>query len=250
MNDYGLWDAVIMARCSPSEKLCLMMIATHAKRDGTGAYPGIRRIAKLTGLARSTVENNMATLIGRGYLSITKRGNQVSSNEYTIRVATLMENSILDAPPLRRGVPISGTGESRPAGQQGVPTRGTGVPTEDRGVSRSAPKAVPMAGTEQKYETPQKQTSADSYSKAASLWTVASGILAKKIPRQTHETWIRPIKPLRLQAGTLTLFLPSKQFSHVPTRPEFDLHGAITKAAALITEQYERLETLCHEEEP
>jgi hypothetical protein len=246
MTPYSLSEAVWFAACTPSEKLVLLCIAWHAKPGGGGAYPGVRRLAKLTGLARSTTENALASLIGRGYVSITKRGSQVAANEYKINLATLMAHAV-DAPELRaEAVPLIGTQAVPAIGTQAVPTAGTGVPVgvpiRDTGVSRMAAEAVPVAGTEQT-----STLLTEHLNDANSLWLVALGLLQKRTPRHTWETWLRPLKAVSLTAGVLTLQLPSLAFDHVCSG-KYGVTEALADAAALAGLSVERVETVCLEE--
>lgn len=243
MTPYGLSEAVWFARCSPSEKLVLSCIAWHAKPGGGGAYPGVRRLAKLTGLARSTTENALASLIGRGYVSITRRGNQVTANEYKISIAALMAHPV-DAPDLRaEPVPATGTGGVPATGTHGVPATGTGVPEGvpigDGGVSRLGLKPVPATGTEQTTTPLTEQLNA-----GMALWLVALGLLQKRVDRHSWEAWIRPLRAVSLSGAVLTLQIPSPDFAHVCSG-KYNVLEAITDAAALTGLGFERLEVLC-----
>lgn len=229
MNDAALWqhdrmqlDPIWKAKCGPTEKLVLLCIGSHAKRGGGGAYPGIRRISKLTGAAKSTVENAVAALVGRGYISIVKHGNQVSANEYKINVATLMENEI-DVPELRSGVSLlSGQGVYPPPGQ-GVPE---GVPIRDTGVSRPEPKAVPTTGTELSTNTnPQLE---ELEKEGTTLWRAARQNLRAAMNQHSWETWIKPLTTATLEDGTLRLNLPTADFEGPVGRAP--LHEALDKA--------------------
>lgn len=255
MTPYGLSEAVWFADCTPSQKLVLLCIAWHAKPGGGGAYPGVRRIAKLTGCSRSTTENALAALVGRGYISIVQRGSQVAANEYRINVATCLEHGIA-APEMRpRPVPVTGAGVSLQQGQGGVPLTGTGVPegvpVRDGGVSLSAGEGVPVAGTEQK-TTPEEHKNGATASpspECLSLWLTASGLLRKRLKQQLWETWIRPLKPVGLQAGVLTLLIPSTEFDHVCTAERYGVIEALRNASDLIGVGCERLLTVCQANE-
>lgn len=221
MTPRPLSDAIWFAKCSPTEKLVLLCIGSHAKPGGGGAYPGIRRISKLTGTAKSTVQNSIATLVGRGYITITSHGNQVAANEYKINIGRLMENEI-DAPELRAGVylpPAQGVGLS-PA--QGVPE---GVPMVETGVCRPDVKGVPLAGTEQSTNTKQLLEQEE---EGTTLWRAARQNLKATMHAQVWDTWIRPITTAALTEGTLRLNLPSADFA--PAAGRAPLHDALDKA--------------------
>ena len=255
MTPYGLSEACWFADCTPSQKLVLLCISWHAKPGGGGAYPGVRRIAKLTGLSRSTTENALAALIGRRYISIVQRGSQVAANEYKINVATLLENGIAPPEMRPRPVPVTGTGVSLSPGLVGVPATGTGVPEgvpiRDGGVSLSAGEGVPMAGTEQRTTPTEQQNGATASPspECLSLWLTASGLLRKRLGEQLWGTWIRPLKAVGLQAGVLTLILPSADFEHVSTAERYGVIEALRSASDLIGVGCERLITVCQANE-
>jgi hypothetical protein len=222
MTPRPLSDAIWFAKCSPTEKLVLLCIGSHAKPGGGGAYPGIRRISKLTGTARSTVENTVAALVGRGYISITRHGNQVAANEYQINIGKLMENEI-DAPELRAGVSLlPGQGVSLTPGQ-GVPG---GVPMEETGVSRPAAEGVPVVGTEQSTNT--ELLTKEQETEGTTLWRAARQNLKATMNPQAWDTWIRPVTTAALMEGTLRLNLPTADFAVAVGRAP--LHAALDKA--------------------
>jgi hypothetical protein len=240
MTPRPLNDAVWFARCSPTEKLVLLCIAYHAKPGGGGAYPGIRRISKLTGCAKSTVQNSIATLVGRGYISITQHGSQVAANEYQIHIGKLMENE-LDAPDLRAGVClVPAQGVYLPPAQ-GVPG---GVPIRETGVCRSDAKAVPEAGTEQ---STNRSTQLKEQDEGTELWRAARQNLKEALPTQTWETWIRPLTEATLESGKLAVQLPDPVFEVVATRQKAELFAALDKASAATGLQFESLVFRCAE---
>lgn len=239
MSPRDLQEVCWFAKCGPTEKVVLMCLAFHATPDGGRAYPGIRRMQRLTGLAKSSVEKSIATLVGRGYISIVRHGNQVSANEYKLNLATLMEHAI-EAPELRPGVSlVAGQGVSREAGQ-GVPG---GVPMQDREVSRSEAKGVPPGGTEQTTTLTTEQIEQQE-EKGTELWGEARATLRKQINPHSWEIWIRPIKAT-LEGETLALILPSEDFLHVVK--QYDFHPALDAAAATTGIKYERLIARCPE---
>lgn len=251
MTARPLSDAVWHARCSPTEKLVLLCIANHAKPGGGGAYPGIRRMQKLTGFAKSTVEKSIATLVGRGYISIVRHGDQNTANEYQIHIGVLIENE-LDAPPMRGEMAFNpGWGVSFQPGQGGVPMVGTGVsfqpgrgvprgvPMDGGGVSRFDGQGVPMVGTEQ------STTLEPNNMKALNLWVVTSGELNKALGNQRWRTWIQPLRAVSLVGGVLTLRMPSRDFIPALASPEYGVQAALTKAATSTGTNYERLELEC-----
>lgn len=209
MTPRPLWEAVWFCKCSPTEKFILDCIAFHASPGGGNAWPSVRRVAILTGLARSTVETHLATLIGRGYLTVKRHGNQKSSNVYQINIGKLMENALPEngrkgsVPALRfndEGVPASGTG--------GIPASGTdeagGVPTEDRGVSRLSAKGVPASGTEQ---TPTEVQNI----KGEKAWNEIKTLLLS-IDRGRDYLW-KAVIAAELEGLTLRLTCPNREIA-------------------------------------
>ena len=240
MTARPLSDAVWSARCSPSEKSVLLCIAFHAKPGGGGAYPGIRRISKLTGFSKSTVQTSIATLVGRGYISIVQHGNQVAANEYQIHIGKLMENEI-DIPELRAGVClVPAQGVYLPPAQ-GVPG---GVPIRETGVCRPNAKGVPVAGTEQSTNTRAEQIEQEN---GNTLWAEAKQNLKETMNPQSWDTWIRPLRDAKLKDGTLAIQLPDVAFEHLATRQANEMYAALDKAAETTGLQYESLVLRCEE---
>lgn len=227
MTPRPLWEAVWFAKCSPAEKFILDCIAFHASPGGGNAWPSVRRVARLTGFARSTVETHIATLIGRGFLSIKRHGNQKTSNVYQINIGMLMENSLPEdgrkgsVPPLRfnEGVPDSGTG--------GVPTIGTdsagGVPSRDRGVSRPGVEAVPEAGTEQ---TP---TSLQNI-KGEEAWNGIKKLLLTTNPARDY-LW-RAVTAAQLDGLTLRLMCPSREVADLLELQSSAIYAAMDESGS------------------
>jgi Helix-turn-helix domain len=216
MTPRPLADAIWFSKCSPTEKLVLLCIGSHAKPGGGGAYPGIRRVAKLTGTAKSTVEKCIATLVGRGYISIVRHGSQVAANEYQIHIGVLMENEIY-APELRLGVSLlPGQGVSSSPGQ-GVPG---GVPIRETGVSRSEPKGVPTTGTEQSTNKTTEHINGEK------LWAHGKQRLKRAIDAGIWETWIQPLTAT-LEGSNFVLLLPSEDFeTAVQRQPLYEVLDA------------------------
>lgn len=219
MTPRPLADAIWFSRCSPTEKLVLLCIGSHAKPGGGGAYPGIRRIQALTGVAKSTVQRTIALLVGRGYIAIVKHGNTMAANEYKINIGTLMEHEI-DAPELRSGVGLLPAQAVGPLPAQGVPG---GVPIRDTRVGRFDPEGGPTTGTEQSTNINNQQEEGEK------LWSVAKAKLKAAMNPGTFETWIRPISTATLEGSNLVLLLPSVDFETAVQRQP--LHGAVDLAA-------------------
>ncbi len=251
MSPRDLQEACWFAKCGPTEKSVLNCLAFHAAPNGSRTYPGIRRIQKLTGLAKSTVENSIAALVGRGYITIVRHGNQVSANEYKINLAALMENAI-DAPELRPGVSLlEGQGVSRVAGQ-GVPE---GVPTRDREVSRSDAKGVPPGRTEQ--TTTEKQQieqdderiknhlrKIEEHDEGVALWKAAREELRATMNPQSWDTWIHPLTAT-MSDGALTIILPGHNVAvyedRITGHLSAQVYAALDKAAEETGIKYAKL---------
>jgi hypothetical protein len=137
-----LVSAIWGAEITPTEKLILLCLALHGDAAGKNIYPGVRRIAALTGFARSTTETNLAQLLGRGMVLKVRQGHQNAANTYRISIATLLENALSTIPRLGgpgaavEGVPAIGT----QIDSARVPATGTAVPASS--------EIVPATGTE------------------------------------------------------------------------------------------------------
>jgi hypothetical protein len=62
----------------------LLMIANHARSDGSGAWPSIHTLAKECRLGDRTVQRAIASLIKTGELRVTPNGGPYGSNLYDI----------------------------------------------------------------------------------------------------------------------------------------------------------------------
>jgi hypothetical protein len=67
-----------------SSLLLLLAIARHANHDGTGAYPSLATLKRLTRLSHSQVCLLLRQLEGDGHLRITHGGGPGGANAYTI----------------------------------------------------------------------------------------------------------------------------------------------------------------------
>jgi hypothetical protein len=82
-------EVILMADCPAVEKLVLLTIAKHGKgANGSGGYPGLRRIAQIVGISRSTLHSVLATLRAKRWLSWTS-GSPEASNIYRIYVEAI-----------------------------------------------------------------------------------------------------------------------------------------------------------------
>lgn len=112
-------EVIAMAECPATEKLVLQAVAVHGDRtNGSGGWPGVRRIARMAGIAPSTTWVALKSLEAKGWLSWTS-GNPEAANVYTIHL-----NAISTFDKVYR-LPI-----------QGVSATDTGcIAEQDRGVS-------------------------------------------------------------------------------------------------------------------
>jgi hypothetical protein len=67
-----------------SSLLLLLAIARHANRDGTGAYPSLATLKRLTRLSHSQVCLLLRQLVEEGHLAVTHGGGSGGTNAYTI----------------------------------------------------------------------------------------------------------------------------------------------------------------------
>lgn len=190
---YPLISACWMADCEPSEKLVLLCLAFHARPGGGNAYPSVRRMASLTGLASSTVQNCLAQLIGRGYVSITRRGHQSAANVYALSIAALAEHPV-------SGVPLTGAQPVLVTDTPCVDDEHTPLYRPSAQLYRSTPEGVPTTGTEQS-----TTLSLPGEREAHTIWKQARQALADALGFQVWDTWLRPLTPAGWDGHTLTL---------------------------------------------
>lgn len=79
-------EALLLADCPPVWKVVLMVIARHGRGvNGNGGRPGLRRIARLAGIGRSTLVQILALLEAKGWLTWVKGSAKThKANTYTI----------------------------------------------------------------------------------------------------------------------------------------------------------------------
>ena len=73
------------------DRLVAFALATFADPDGTNARPGLTRLAKATGMGRSSVSEGLSSLVEAGWLAVVVRGTsspggQRRTSEYRLRV--------------------------------------------------------------------------------------------------------------------------------------------------------------------
>ncbi len=73
------------------QKLVLLAIAEHAHPDGTGAYPSVRRLVGMTGLAERTVQYALRALVRLGELKVSVGTGPHGCNEYAITLGGELE---------------------------------------------------------------------------------------------------------------------------------------------------------------
>lgn len=89
INRYD-WERVVRrVRMNPSAKLVALAIATYASKGGTSMYPGVAKLAAVTGLTDKTVRAALKTLRTVGLLERTfdgsKNGRRGLADEYRMR---------------------------------------------------------------------------------------------------------------------------------------------------------------------
>ena len=103
-----------------SKKMLLIVLARHAHSDGTGCYPSLRRVSRLSSLSLAHVCTLLAELETTGYLSIERFKGPKGVNAYVLH---------------KRGAPVSGAPESGApesgARSTGAPVSGTKVQAEE-----------------------------------------------------------------------------------------------------------------------
>ena len=70
------------------EKAVCVAIASHMKKETDHAWPGLDRIAYLSGVSRRTVQRRIDDLVRDGYLRIVKKATGRSSTHYGFIVAS------------------------------------------------------------------------------------------------------------------------------------------------------------------
>lgn len=93
------WERLIRrARLQPSTKLVGLALSTYTNKDGSRAYPGVERLALVTGLSTKTVRNGLASLRQVGLVERTvegsKNGRRGLADEYALRFPDHLERSV------------------------------------------------------------------------------------------------------------------------------------------------------------
>lgn len=104
-----------------SKKMLLIVLARHAHSDGTGCYPSLRRLSRLSALSLAHVCTLLQELETTGYISIERFKGPKGVNAYILHKR---------AAPVS-GAPVSGAPVSG-ARSTGAPVSGTEVQAEER----------------------------------------------------------------------------------------------------------------------
>lgn len=91
------WERwVRRVRLHPSVKLVALTLATYANRDGTHMYPGVAKLAAVTGLTERSVRDALKTLRDLGLLERTREGfrngRRALADEHEMRRPTDLED--------------------------------------------------------------------------------------------------------------------------------------------------------------
>jgi len=74
------------SKASGPALLLLLAIADYANDSGTGAYPGVKTLAKKIRMSTRTVQRLIASLVAEGELWVDYRASAFITNQYAIRV--------------------------------------------------------------------------------------------------------------------------------------------------------------------
>ena len=144
---------------SATDRHVALVIAGHMDKNGAGAYPGVRTIARKAARKTHTIAESIAWLEASGWLRIERRhvpGKlEHDTNLYTATVPTARRSKTDRAAWLKsrkvvpEGTPQVGTQEAPPTESgEVVPIGDKVVPEEDGGVSPSVLEVVPREATE------------------------------------------------------------------------------------------------------
>lgn len=101
---------------SPTEKLTLMALAFHAKRDGSDVYVSIETLAKEAELGERTVQRALAVLVERKVIMATVGGGRRNTTRYCLAVPSDWLTS--DA---RKGANLAPNEDGNPASLAPIP---------------------------------------------------------------------------------------------------------------------------------
>lgn len=84
------WERIVRrVKMNPSEKLVALTIATYGSQDGTSIYPGVAKLAAVTGLSGKSVRAALAKLRSLGVIRRTREGSHEGrrglADEYELR---------------------------------------------------------------------------------------------------------------------------------------------------------------------
>ena len=85
---FRILRAVRESDLTPTERLILLVVASHADNSTGEAWPGIPRIAAESGFTTRTVERALASLAKRGWLRWQTAASKLGTNVYTVTSAT------------------------------------------------------------------------------------------------------------------------------------------------------------------
>ena len=97
------------AALSPSKRLLLLVLESHASSAGSGVYPSLRRLADRSGLSLAHVCTLLPELATDGYLTIHHRQGPKGGNLYEVHLPTVPLSRAPESGTRTAGAPASGT---------------------------------------------------------------------------------------------------------------------------------------------
>ena len=138
----------------PTLKLVLVALADHADPGDGTCWPGLGRIARLTGLDRRTVQRSLREMEGAGLLSSRARHDELRTREYTLLFPPATGQGGGTAPPPQpEGTedpppdPDEGGTAPPPGGQSAARGGGTAPPDPPSDPSGDPPERVSVQQT-------------------------------------------------------------------------------------------------------
>jgi hypothetical protein len=85
-------QAVLRARITPAgRKLVALGLAEHARKDGTGSFPGMDRLKVYSGITEGRVLEHIRNLMNDGIVERARRGHEGQRAEYRLNLPRLAE---------------------------------------------------------------------------------------------------------------------------------------------------------------
>ena len=174
-------DWAIELKLDSTSKLVLFVLANRADSKNFGCYPSLARIARDTGLNKSTVARTLIRLEARGCLSRRRRRVSAKTNLSTLYTLHVPEGDQSQAQSATRNHAVEDQGGRR------VTRRGVA------GSNRESPTRTPIESQRASQVFKGENGRPAQSEEAAKAWRTIEPLIKEDMGPQHYNTWVRPI---------------------------------------------------------